>query len=142
MKKGFTLVEVIVSIAIMAIVGVMVSTIFVTLSKYESRKNEINNINSHLIQIHEIYLSEPTNWLSTYKSLYYLAEDLALRGDEDLIYYSKDFKEVVSYETEFYIKFDYKIENDITSLEILEIRRGTTLIGESINLGTFKEVTT
>lgn len=140
MKKGFTLVEVIVSIAIMAIVGTMVSMVFVTISKYQSRKYETMHLQYHITQIHEVYLSDPLNWESVYFNLYGFNFEEIEYKDENILYFNKDFTKIVNYVSNYQIKYTYSItDENITNLVLTEIKRDDKVIDENINLGRFIE---
>ena len=89
MKKGFTLVEVIVTLAIMAIVGVMFTTVLVSVNTQTLRKNELNNIKSLIGNMHQSFLIEPKDWKETFLSNY---EVDSLDYKEGYIYLDKQFE--------------------------------------------------
>lgn len=138
MKKGFTLIEVITSIAIMAVVGIFITTIYVTITKYGGKRNETNNIKLVLNNIHESYLNDPENWESNYFDLYDL--DFSQTDyQEQVIYYKNGFQEVSFTETTLRIFYEYigpiSEDNNKYSLTILKIMRNETELDKEIYLG-------
>lgn len=134
MKKGFTLVEVIVTLAIMAIVGVMFTTVLVSVNTQTLRKNELNNIKSLIGNMHQSFLIEPKDWKETFLSNY---EVDSLDYKEGYIYLDKQFEKPLITTSNFYIRYEVLFDevSNSYSLLIIEIIRDGYTIDSNINLG-------
>lgn len=69
-KRGFSLTEVIVSIAIVSIVVLAVSSTFLSVRRIERQKVARENLVSEIRNIYNIFSSEPNNFISLIKSIY------------------------------------------------------------------------
>lgn len=69
-KRGFSLTEVIVSIAIVSIVVLAVSSTFLSVRRIERQKVARENLVSEIRNIYNIFSSEPNDFISLIKSIY------------------------------------------------------------------------
>lgn len=69
-KRGFSLTEVIVSIAIVSIVVLAVSSTFLSVRRIERQKVARENLVSEIRNIYNIFSSEPNNFISLIDSIY------------------------------------------------------------------------
>ncbi len=135
MNKGYTLVEVIVALAIMAIVGLMTTSLYLSITGYRTRKNEISNIKNNIHNIHEVYLSDPENWESVYYEIHGIS-DFDENGIK-VLYYSQHFANLVNYETNYaiYYTYDYDESSKTYQLMIDRITRKDKSLDSNINFG-------
>jgi prepilin-type N-terminal cleavage/methylation domain-containing protein len=117
--KGFTLTEVMVSVAIAGILLVAISTVFIRYFRIENRLTVKENILGEIENIYEIYTSSPSSFPETYSS--YLGREITFLETE-IIYYDDDFKIILEEESGNYLILKYKIlpqgESQLYSLEI------------------------
>ncbi len=139
MNKGYTLVEVIVALAIMAIVGLMTTSLYLSITGYRTRKNELSNIKNNIHNIHEVYLSDPENWESVYYEIHGIS-DFDENGIK-VLYYSQHFANLVDYETNYAIYYTYVVYYDESrqtyeyELTIDRITRKDKSLDSNINFG-------
>jgi prepilin-type N-terminal cleavage/methylation domain-containing protein len=69
-KRGFSLTEVIVSIAIVSIVVLAVSSTFLSVRRIERQKVARENLVSEIRNIYNIFSSEPNKFISLIESIY------------------------------------------------------------------------
>lgn len=69
-KRGFSLTEVIVSIAIVSIVVLAVSSTFLSVRRIERQKVARENLVSEIRNIYNIFSSEPNNFISLIERIY------------------------------------------------------------------------
>ncbi len=134
MKKGFTLVEVIVALTIMSIIGLMIVSVYATITNYGGKRNEKNNLKYAIHNIHECYLADPENWEINYFELYDLDFE-SLYFPEQVIYFNKDFRKISVFESQYAIYYDFDYTDEIYSLIITKIIRENTEIDNMIELG-------
>lgn len=137
-NKGYTLVEVIVALAIMAIVGLMTTSLYLSITGYRTRKNEISNIKNNIHNIHEVYLSDPENWESVYYGIHGMPKsDYLLENGSKVLYYSQHFANLVDYETNYaiYYTYDYDDSSQTYQLTIDRITRKDKSLDSNINFG-------
>jgi len=79
-KRGFSLTEVIVSIAIVSIVVLAVSSTFLTLRRIERQQVARENIISEVRNIYHIFSSDPTGFKALIKEVY---DDAAYEIEEE-----------------------------------------------------------
>lgn len=90
-KRGFSLTEVIVSIAIVSIVVLAVSSTFLSVRRIERQKVARENLVSEIRNIYNIFSSEPNNFISLIDSIYDV-EDLKKETTKITIYYNSLFQ--------------------------------------------------
>ena len=138
-NKGYTLVEVIVALAIMAIVGLMTTSLYLSITGYRTRKNEISNIKNNIHNIHEVYLSDPENWESVYYGIHGMPKsDFYENGSgSKVLYYSQHFANLVDYETNYAIYYTYYYDESSQTyqLTIDRITRKDKSLDSNINFG-------
>lgn len=139
MNKGYTLVEVIVALAIMAIVGLMTTSLYLSITGYRTRKNEISNIKNNIHNIHEVYLSDPENWESVYYGIHGMPKSDFYENGSKVLYYSQHFANLVDYETNYaiyyYYTYYYDESSQIYQLTIDRITRKDKSLDSNINFG-------
>lgn len=137
MNKGYTLVEVIVALAIMAIVGLMTTSLYLSITGYRTRKNEISNIKNNIHNIHEVYLSDPENWESVYYGIHGMPKSDFYENGSKVLYYSQHFANLVDYETNYaiYYTYDYDESSKTYQLMIDRITRKDKSLDSNINFG-------
>lgn len=137
MNKGYTLVEVIVALAIMAIVGLMTTSLYLSITGYRTRKNEISNIKNNIHNIHEVYLSDPENWESVYYGIHGMPKSDFYENGSKVLYYSQHFANLVDYETNyaFYYTYYYDEISQTYQLTIDRITRKDKSLDSNINFG-------
>lgn len=136
-NKGYTLVEVIVALAIMAIVGLMTTSLYLSITGYRTRKNEISNIKNNIYNIHEVYLSDPENWESVYYGIHGMPKSDFYESGSKVLYYSQHFANLVDYETNYaiYYTYDYDESSQTYQLTIERITRKDKSLDSNINFG-------
>ncbi|HPD12757.1 MAG TPA: type II secretion system protein, partial [Bacilli bacterium] len=90
-KRGFSLTEVIVSIAIVSIVVLAVSSTFLSVRRIERQKVARENLVSEIRNIYNIFSSEPNNFISLIERIYDV-EDLKKETTKITIYYNSLFQ--------------------------------------------------
>lgn len=136
-NKGYTLVEVIVALAIMAIVGLMTTSLYLSITGYRTRKNEISNIKNNIHNIHEVYLSDPENWESVYYGIHGMPKSDFYENGSKVLYYSQHFVNLVDYETNYAIYYTYYYDESSQTyqLTIDRITRKDKSLDSNINFG-------
>lgn len=136
-NKGYTLVEVIVALAIMAIVGLMTTSLYLSITGYRTRKNEISNIKNNIHNIHEVYLSDPEDWESVYYGIHGMAKSDFYENGSKVLYYSQHFANLVDYETNYAIYYTYYYDESSQTyqLTIDRITRKDKTLDSNINFG-------
>lgn len=136
-NKGYTLVEVIVALAIMAIVGLMTTSLYLSITGYRTRKNELSNIKNNIHNIHEVYLSDPENWESVYYGIHGMPKSDFYENGSKVLYYSQHFANLVDYETNYaiYYTYDYDESSKTYQLTIDRITRKDKSLDSNINFG-------
>lgn len=137
MNKGYTLVEVIVALAIMAIVGLMTTSLYLSITGYRTRKNELSNIKNNIHNIHEVYLSDPEKWESVYYGIHGMPKSDFHENGSKVLYYSQHFANLVDYETNYaiYYTYDYDKSSQTYQLTIDRITRKDKSLDSNINFG-------
>lgn len=136
-NKGYTLVEVIVALAIMAIVGLMTTSLYLSITGYRTRKNELSNIKNNIHNIHEVYLSDPENWESVYYGIHGMPISDFYENGSKVLYYSQHFANLVDYETNYaiYYTYSYDESSQTYQLTIDRITRKDKSLDSNINFG-------
>ena len=134
-NKGYTLIEVIVALAIMAIVGLMTTSLYLSITGYRTRKNEISNIKNNIHNIHEVYLSDPENWESVYYGIHGMPKSDFDENKSKVLYYSQHFANLVDYETNYAIYYTYDDSSQPYQLTIDRITRKDKSLDSNINFG-------
>lgn len=78
-KRGFSLTEVIVSIAIVSIVVLAVSSTFLSVRRIERQKVARENLVSEIRNIYNIFSSEPNNFISLINSIYGVEDPITIK---------------------------------------------------------------
>lgn len=133
-KKGFTLVEVLVALAIMSVIGLTITGLYATITSYAGRRNEMNNLKYTLHNIHEYYLADPENWESNYFELYEV-DFSGLDYSDQIIYYNRDFNRVLFNESKYVIHYEYSYQDNEASLIIKKIIREDVELDKNIDFG-------
>lgn len=136
-NKGYTLVEVIVALAIMAIVGLMTTSLYLSITGYRTRKNELSNIKNNIHNIHEVYLSDPENWESVYYGIHGMPKSDFYENGSKVLYYSQHFANLVDDETNYaiYYTYNYDESSQTYQLTIDRITRKDKSLDSNINFG-------
>jgi prepilin-type N-terminal cleavage/methylation domain-containing protein len=119
-KKGFTLTEVLVSVAIAGILVVAVATVFIRYHRLENRYAVKENILTEIENIYEIFTGSPVDF-ETNLSDYYQIEFSEV---ETYLYYDGDFRKLSDSETGNYLVLAYSQEENLYSLKITPHHRG------------------
>lgn len=136
-NKGYTLVEVIVALAIMAIVGLMTTSLYLSITGYRTRKNELSNIKNNIHNIHEVYLSDPENWESVYYGIHGMPISDFYENGSKVLYYSQHFANLVDYETNYAIYYTYSYDESSQTYQLMidRITRKDKSLDSNINFG-------
>lgn len=121
-KKGFTLTEVLVSVAIAGILVVAVATVFIRYHRLENRYAVKENILTEIENIYEIFTGSPVDF-ETNLSDYYQRE-IEFSEVETYLYYDGDFRKLSDSETGNYLLLAYSQEENLYSLKITPHHRG------------------
>lgn len=121
-KKGFTLTEVLVSVAIAGILVVAVATVFIRYHRLENRYAVKENILTEIENIYEIFTGSPVDF-ETNLSDYYQRE-IEFSEVETHLYYDGDFRKLSDSETGNYLLLAYSQEENLYSLKITPHHRG------------------
>lgn len=135
-NSGFTLLEVIVSLFLIGLVGLTISSIYTSVIRNETKKNELNEFSSIISNIHELYLSNPENWQINLYGLYQIEISKSL-GEKQSIYFNHNF-EIVNDKDIYELRYDYILQDGIYNLYISSISKRNDVIIKSINLGRWK----
>lgn len=125
MKKGFTLVEIVVSIALIAVVSLAVMQIYLAVERFEVRKEEEDYARVVVADIHQSFISSPAGWETLY--------DVA--GSS--IYYDKNWNNVSPTEPYAYrVNYDYANDGvEIYTLKIDSVVSARRTILRNVDLG-------
>ena len=142
MKKGFTLVEVVAALAVMAVVGLIISSIYISIMKYDINKKEKTELQAIISNIHELYLADPERWQSGYYELYGLAFPAPHIAAEQRLIFDRDFALLAGETGSYTLYYDYGYSEaaDVYSLKITRILKGDKELLGDINLGRWKKV--
>lgn len=121
-KKGFTLTEVLVSVAIAGILVVAVATVFIRYHRLENRYAVKENILTEIENIYEIFTGSPADF-ETNLSDYYQRE-IEFSEVETHLYYDGDFRKLSDSETGNYLVLAYSQKENLYSLKITPHHRG------------------
>lgn len=121
-KKGFTLTEVLVSVAIAGILVVAVATVFIRYHRLENRYAVKENILTEIENIYEIFTGSPVDF-ETNLSDYYQRE-IEFSEVETHLYYDGDFRKLSDSETGNYLLLAYSQKENLYSLKITPHHRG------------------
>lgn len=121
-KKGFTLTEVLVSVAIAGILVVAVATVFIRYHRLENRYAVKENILTEIENIYEIFTGSPVDF-ETNLSDYYQRE-IEFSEVETHLYYDGDFRKLSDSETGNYLVLAYSQKENQYSLKITPHHRG------------------
>jgi prepilin-type N-terminal cleavage/methylation domain-containing protein len=114
-KRGFSLTEVIVSIAIVSIVVLAVSSTFLSVRRIERQKVARENLVSEIRNIYNIFSSEPNNFISLIDSIYDV-EDLNKETTEITIKYNSLFQPSETGENRIICNYSYSKVEDNNSI--------------------------
>jgi prepilin-type N-terminal cleavage/methylation domain-containing protein len=133
MKKGFTLVEIVISIALIAVVSLTVMQIYLAVERFEVRKEEEDYARVIVSNIHQSFIASPNKWQEAFHGVdFYETGDLS-------IYYDKDWNIVLPTETYAYrVNYLYvNVENgdEIYTLEITSVVSERRTILRNVDLG-------
>jgi prepilin-type N-terminal cleavage/methylation domain-containing protein len=125
MKKGFTLVEIVISIALIAVVSLTVMQIYLAVERFEVRKEEEDYARVVVSDIHQSFIASPDGWETFY--------DI----NNSSIYYDKDWNNVLPTETYAYrVNYDYAYDDvGIYTLEITAVVSSRRTILRNVDLG-------
>ena len=129
-KKGFTLTEVLVSVAIAGILVVAVATVFIRYHRLENRYAVKENILTEIENIYEIFTGSPAGFagFETNLSDYYQREiefsEVETYLYETYLYYDGDFRKLSDSETGNYLVLAYSQKENLYSLKITPHHRG------------------
>lgn len=122
-KKGFTLTEVLVSVAIAGILVVAVATVFIRYHRLENRYAVKENILTEIENIYEIFTGSPVDF-ETNLSDYYQREIEFSEVETYYLYYDGDFRKLSDSETGNYLVLAYSQKENLYSLKITPHHRG------------------
>ncbi|MGB4695661.1 MAG: type II secretion system protein [Bacilli bacterium] len=126
-KKGFTLTEVLVSVAIAGILVVAVATVFIRYHRLENRYAVKENILTEIENIYEIFTGSPVNFetnLSDYYQRKIEFSEVETHLYETHLYYDGDFRKLSDSETGNYLVLAYSQKENLYSLKITPHHRG------------------
>ncbi|MFA6595862.1 MAG: type II secretion system protein [Bacilli bacterium] len=112
-KRGFTLTEVIVSIAIVSIVILAVSSTFLSIRRIEKQKIARENIVSEIRNIYNIFSSEPDDFHDLIQGIY--PKNTFIEEENETIFFITYNSLFQPSETDYYtytMKCKYSIEED------------------------------
>lgn len=119
MKRGFTLVEVVVSIAIIAILASTIYYILSFLNSYQIDKVDRWKAYKLVENVHAEYLNDPTSFY-----------------DNQLLYFDKNLNETTENKAYFIMQYNISVQDDVYEMYIVKITRknGSVLI-DNVTLG-------
>jgi prepilin-type N-terminal cleavage/methylation domain-containing protein len=127
MKKGFTLVEIVISIALIAVVSLTVMQIYLAVERFEVRKEEEDYARVVVSDIHQSFIASPDGWETFY--------DI----NNSSIYYDKDWNNVLPTETYAYrvnyLYVNFENGDEIYTLEITSVVSERRTILRNVDLG-------
>jgi prepilin-type N-terminal cleavage/methylation domain-containing protein len=127
MKKGFTLVEIVISIALIAVVSLTVMQIYLAVERFEVRKEEEDYARVVVSDIHQSFIASPDGWETFY--------DI----NNSSIYYDKDWNNVHPTETYAYrvnyLYVNFENGDEIYTLEITSVVSERRTILRNVDLG-------
>ena len=91
-KKGFTLTEVLVSVAIAGILVVAVATVFIRYHRLENRYAVKENILTEIENIYEIFTGSPVDFETNLRDYY--QREIEFSEVETYLYYDGDFRKL------------------------------------------------
>lgn len=121
-KKGFTLTEVLVSVAIAGILVVAVATVFIRYHRLENRYAVKENILTEIENIYEIFTGSPVDFKTNLSDYY--QRKIEFSEVETHLYYDGDFRKLSDSETGNYLVLAYSQEENLYSLKITPHHRG------------------
>lgn len=121
-KKGFTLTEVLVSVAIAGILVVAVATVFIRYHRLENRYAVKENILTEIENIYEIFTGSPVDFEANLSD--YFQREIEFSEVETYLYYDGDFRKLSDSETGNYLLLAYSQEENLYSLKITPHHRG------------------
>ncbi len=140
MNRGFTLVEVVVSLVIISLVGLITTTLFISITGYQTRKNELNNIKNAIHNIHEVYLSDPKSWEERYYGIHgYALTSFVDNEGVNILYFTQHFESLDTRETRYAIYYEFTFADGIYRLQIVKVTKDNKIIDENIDLGRWVE---
>jgi len=116
-KRGFSLTEVIVSIAIVSIVVLAVSSTFLSVRRIERQKVARENLVSEIRNIYNIFSSEPNDFISLIERIYDV-EDLKKETTKITIYYNSLFQPSETGENRIICYYSKEEDNNIITLKL------------------------
>ena len=114
-KRGFSLTEVIVSIAIVSIVVLAVSSTFLSVRRIERQKVARENLVSEIRNIYNIFSSEPNDFISLIERIYDV-EDPNKETTKITINYNSLFQPSETGENLIICYYSIKVEEDNNSI--------------------------
>lgn len=121
-KKGFTLTEVLVSVAIAGILVVAVATVFIRYHRLENRYAVKENILTEIENIYEIFTGSPVDFKTNLRDYY--QRKIEFSEVETHLYYDGDFRKLSDSETGNYLLLAYSQKENLYSLKITPHHRG------------------
>lgn len=121
-KKGFTLTEVLVSVAIAGILVVAVATVFIRYHRLENRYAVKENILTEIENIYEIFTGSPVDFETNLSD--YFQREIEFSKVETYLYYDGDFRKLSDSETGNYLVLAYSQKENLYSLKITPHHRG------------------
>lgn len=121
-KKGFTLTEVLVSVAIAGILVVAVATVFIRYHRLENRYAVKENILTEIENIYEIFTGSPVDFETNLSN--YFQREIEFSKVETYLYYDGDFRKLSDSETGNYLVLAYSQKENLYSLKITPHHRG------------------
>ncbi|MFY9421616.1 MAG: type II secretion system protein [Bacilli bacterium] len=123
-KKGFTLTEVLVSVAIAGILVVAVATVFIRYHRLENRYAVKENILTEIENIYEIFTGSPVDFETNLSDYYQRKIEFSEVETHLYLYYDGDFRKLSDSETGNYLVLAYSQEENLYSLKITPHHRG------------------
>jgi prepilin-type N-terminal cleavage/methylation domain-containing protein len=136
MDRGVTLVEILVTVALIAIVSATLFQIFLAIERYQRDIEDENNAIMELETLQNIFVADPAGWENAYYGLYGLVHD----GLSTTLHYDSGWTLLEGEDgAVFEITYTHVLDDtsgyDVWSLEIGAVRRnGVTLI-DGIDFG-------
>ncbi len=119
LKKGFTILEVVISIAIISTILLSVLGVISLISSYQLKKEDAWRSHRLIENLHNQYLAEPTYF----------------EIGEHTIYFDKNLNLVSIQEAYFHVTYKFSLSDGIYELEIQDIHTNIYKYKSKINLG-------
>jgi prepilin-type N-terminal cleavage/methylation domain-containing protein len=144
MKKGFTLLEIIVAFALITVITATAFAIFFAIENVQRETEDKDQALIQIQNIHQLFVTDPTGWQGQYFIIYdvyenedSLPENFNIPGEEKELYYDQNWQLLENENgMSFGIVYDYlKDDTNVYTLYILEIYSKVDTLFTNIDLG-------